>query len=188
MRTVRDVRIPRPMHLVQGRAALVAAQLLPSLCAGTADEVVSAGVPAAFAQVRAVGSLGVASMNEPIEIELPYTRPPLTLNQGMHWQVKRKVIAQIRSHVAWAAHADVLPAMPAGCDHVTVQLHYTPKDKRRRDDNNLVATLKPCKDGIVDAGIVPDDTPNWMTAPMPIINAPDRDHPRLYLVITFGGN
>ena len=43
-----------------------------------------------------------------------------------------------------------------------VTLHYRPRDNRRRDADNLVPTLKALCDGLVDAGLVPDDTPNYM--------------------------
>ena len=43
------------------------------------------------------------------------------------------------------------------------------KDHRRRDADNLIATLKPFADGLVDAGLTPDDTPSFMTKHMPVI-------------------
>ncbi|WP_162786781.1 hypothetical protein [Janibacter anophelis] len=39
---------------------------------------------------------------------------------------------------------------------------YEPPDRRRRDEDNLFATLKPLADGLVDAGVVADDTPDLM--------------------------
>lgn len=111
---------------------------------------------------------------------LPWTRPPLTMNQRQHWQAKRRLTRAIRDHVS--THLQAAMFQPAA--HIRVQLHYVPKDRRHRDADNLVATSKPCVDGIVDAGLVPDDTPDYVTHLMPVIDAPDRDNPRLFISIT----
>lgn len=82
---------------------------------------------------------------------------------------KAQITALIRRETA-AAFKDA-----GRFEHVTVTLIWTVKDKRRRDTENPVATLKPICDGLVDAGLVPDDTPNWMTKHMPVIEyAPDK--------------
>lgn len=115
-------------------------------------------------------------------VALPYDRPPLTANgmRGMHWGVRKSLTKAIR---AWVAEG--VTKLEAGpVTFVRVELHYVPRDSRRRDRDNLVPTLKPCLDGIVDAGLVPDDTPDYIDYAMPIIHKPDRDAPvRLYLLI-----
>lgn len=110
-------------------------------------------------------------------IQLPYAKPPLSMNDRMHWRAKAKITAAIRAHVAEEAQA--LPA----CSASEVWLHYVPRDARRRDADNLVPILKACCDGLVDAGVVPDDTPELMRKHMPIIDAPNRADPHLYLVV-----
>lgn len=55
------------------------------------------------------------------------------------------------------------------CSHIEVAMVWTVPDKGRRDDENPVATLKPFCDGLVDAGVVPDDTAEYMTKLMPRI-------------------
>jgi Holliday junction resolvase RusA-like endonuclease len=52
---------------------------------------------------------------------------------------------------------------------VEVTMIWTVKDRRRRDAENPVSTLKALCDGLVDAGIVPDDTPEFMVKHMPVI-------------------
>ena len=107
-----------------------------------------------------------------------YTKPPLSLNDRMHWRKKAGITRTIRAGVA----DDAGRTVPA-CSAATVELHYVPRDKRRRDPDNLVVPLfKALCDGIVDAGIVPDDTPAYMVRSMPVIAAPDGD-PRLLLTI-----
>jgi len=104
-------------------------------------------------------------------IPLPWTSPPLTLNA-------RKVKA-VRM-IGWVeARRWRIPEL-ARCE---VQLVYAPRDSRVRDEDNLVATLKPLCDGLVDAGVVPDDGPAFMAKPTPRIAAPQRP-PALWLVVT----
>lgn len=100
-------------------------------------------------------------------IELPYLTPPLSLNDRMHRQAKARITRRVRLEVALLARS---ARLPRGAGHVTVTLHYAPRDDRRRDTDNLVATSKPCFDGLVDAGLVPDDTPQWMSKPEPVIH------------------
>ena len=54
---------------------------------------------------------------------------------------------------------------------------YRPRDKRRRDPSNLIATQKPILDGLVDAGLVPDDTPEYVNELMPKIVPPVKGEP-----------
>lgn len=112
-------------------------------------------------------------------IELPITRP-LSLNGREHWRVKAKRVKEIRDATCVLAKAAGIPRL----SRIIVELHYAPRDQRRRDPLNLVATLKPIEDGIVDAGIVPDDTPEWVVPTMPVIDPPTRgQHGRIYVLI-----
>ncbi len=120
---------------------------------------------------------------------LPYDRPPLTANQRFgHWAAKARITADVRRTTMLLARAAKLPR---GVEHVTIRLYYVPRDRRRRDADNLVPTLKAACDGLVDAGLVHDDTPDQMTKHMPTIDPPTREAPgprggRLYLTITEG--
>jgi crossover junction endodeoxyribonuclease RusA len=96
--------------------------------------------------------------------EFPWTKAPLSLNDRLHHMVKAKKTAELRSLMAReAAHVGSL-RWP-----IEVALVWVVKDTRRRDEENIVATLKPLCDGLVDAGIVPDDTPEFMVKRMPAI-------------------
>lgn len=103
-------------------------------------------------------------------IKLPWTAPPLSMNQGgqtpgarMAKAKKIKAIRQAVASLAATAHIDINNRFSR------VQLHYVPRDNRRRDTDNLVSTLKPICDGLVEYGLVPDDTPQFMAKPEPII-------------------
>ncbi|MFM1964922.1 MAG: phage Tortellini [Actinomycetota bacterium] len=118
-------------------------------------------------------------MTESWTIRLPYSTPPLTLNGRQHWATKARGVKEVRGTTATLARVLQIPA----CESIHVQLHYVPRDGRRRDADNLVGTLKPCIDGLVDAGVVPDDSPEYVTWSPPVIDAPDFNYPHLYLVI-----
>lgn len=106
-----------------------------------------------------------------------YTKPPLSLNDRMHWRKKASITKTVRYIVLVEARREVPP-----CAAAVVELHYVPRDARRRDRDNLVATLKPCMDGLVDAGVIPDDTPEYLTWTVHI-DPPNRADPHLYLLI-----
>lgn len=112
------------------------------------------------------------------KIILPLTKP-LSLNAREHWRVKAKRVSEVRQLTATLTRNANVPALK----HISVELHYVPRDKRRRDPLNLVATLKPIEDGIVDAGVIPDDTPNYLTSVMPVIDEPNHKTPTIYFII-----
>lgn len=109
---------------------------------------------------------------------LPWTSPPLSLNSRIHWAAKARITSSVRRTTSRLCK-------PLGAaNQIQVTLTYIPKDSRRRDADNLVATLKPICDGIVDAGVVTDDDPAHMIKDMPVIAAADPKDPRLELTIT----
>ena len=103
-------------------------------------------------------------------ISLPWQRPPLHLNDRTHWAAKAKLTAMVRKTAWTLARANRVPTL----DRCEVTLIWAPPDRRTRDADNLVATLKPLCDGLVDANIVPDDTPWFMVKHMPRITSPMR--------------
>ncbi len=115
-------------------------------------------------------------------LELPFTTP-LSLNDRMIWQVKAKAIKPWRK----AAHALAKAAGIPPCQRVRIELYYTPRDNRARDPLNLVATLKAVEDGIVDAGVIPDDSSRYHESVMPKITEKGPGRPRgnrLWVVVT----
>lgn len=121
-------------------------------------------------------------MSRTCTIRLPWPAPPLSLNDRTHW---RSHAAKVKSVRALTAATVANACQARALDHVDVRLVYVPRDKRRRDPDNLTATYKVCCDALIDAGLVPDDEPRYMTKHMPTILPPDGD-PRLELRITDG--
>lgn len=114
-------------------------------------------------------------------LELPWTRPPLTLNdRGTKPVVRNHVVRTVRRNAHAHAHLARIPPL----HRLAAELHYAPRGSRTRDPLNLVATLKAIEDGLVDANLVPDDDPTYVEPTMPVIDEPTkRKVGRMYLVI-----
>lgn len=111
-------------------------------------------------------------------LQLPWKSPPLTLNQRMHWAVKARLTKEVRLIAKVKARG--IPDI----ERCSVELVWFVTDKRRRDADNPVLTLKALCDGLVDAEIVPDDTPEYMTKlPVRIEYVPKRVAAGMALVI-----
>lgn len=103
-----------------------------------------------------------------VRLDLPYLQPPLTANQRLHWARKAVLTKRCRETACWLAKSKKLP----GAQRLTVTLHYRPKERRRRDAHNLYPTVKALVDGLVDAGVVPDDDTTHVSTPEPVIHEP----------------
>ena len=114
---------------------------------------------------------------------LPYDVLPLSLNDRMPRRAEARIKADIRRSAGFMARAQKIPPM----NGIHVVLHYRPKDNRRRDPDNCIATQKPAVDGLVDVGVVPDDDERYVTWDRPVIHRADEPTPgvsNLWLVIT----
>ncbi|MFJ3029853.1 hypothetical protein ACIPEQ_13500 [Curtobacterium sp. NPDC087080] len=96
---------------------------------------------------------------------LPYETPPLTANQRMHHMARHRHVKALRGTTTMLARAAHIPELPA----CRVTLTWFVQTRHRRDADNVVPTLKAACDGLVDAGVVPDDTPELMAKLMPVI-------------------
>ncbi|MCS4277387.1 hypothetical protein M2390_002593 [Mycetocola sp. BIGb0189] len=96
-------------------------------------------------------------------VKYPWERLPLSMNDRLHPMAKAKKTAAVRKAAAVA-----FAGVPAQ-ERVRVEMIWWVNTRHRRDAENCVATLKPWCDGLVDAGLVPDDTPEWMVKIMPEI-------------------
>jgi len=73
-----------------------------------------------------------------------------------------------------------IESMPWG--KVSVSPEFFCKTNRRRDTDNAIASLKAVYDGIVDSGLVRDDTPEYMKREEPKFGV-GKVHPRLVLTL-----
>ena len=63
--------------------------------------------------------------------------PPASANDRDHWRVKARKVAEIR----YTANVDARLFIHWPLDRIAVGLTYVPRDKRRRDPDNLVVPL-----------------------------------------------
>lgn len=129
------------------------------------------------------------------EIAFPQPDRLLSMNDRLHWRAQRSrtrlwrrstMVAALRANgvtevqawfVAGQVHdarqpldaalrlvgATAQPFLPAAI----VEVRLPVRDSRHRDPHNYFATVKPIIDGLVDAGLWPDDTPDWVTTVEP---------------------
>lgn len=118
-------------------------------------------------------------MNRVIRVTLPLPPRELSPNARTHWARKAVTVRSYRfcAKVLAACSAPVAP----GWDTATAAVTFFLPDRRRRDKDNLMASLKPAWDGIADAGVVTDDA--GLTQLPPRLEV-DRENPRVEITLT----
>ena len=89
------------------------------------------------------------------EALLPW--PPSVLNPNVHphYQVRARAVKKYRQTCGWACKAAGLVAPATGDIHVWMDYHQP--DLRRRDEDNMQASVKAALDGLADALNVNDN-------------------------------
>lgn len=88
--------------------------------------------------------------------------PMLNLNQRMHWAKK----AALTKHWRRLTYVNAMAAdLPRNLGRVHVVAHVTKPTSRAYDVHNLLPTLKAAIDGLVDYGLIPDDTNAHLVGP-----------------------
>jgi crossover junction endodeoxyribonuclease RusA len=104
------------------------------------------------------------------ELALPPGTLLINANQNLHWRKRAELIASIR-HTAWAmARKAKLPALQRA--HIFYVFHPDTKGSRRRDSGNWSPSAKAAIDGLVDAGLLPDDNHTRLLGPDPRMGPP----------------
>lgn len=115
-------------------------------------------------------------------VPLPWSRPPLTLNPSLRAENPHAKASKVRAAKAEAVAAIEAANVPAMAGAI-VMLHYRVPDRRRRDADNLAATLKVCQDALVTAGVLVEDS--WVTVPHSgqRIHPPTNEGPAMWLTL-----
>lgn len=92
-----------------------------------------------------------------------WTKAPLSLNYRLHRMAEAKIVKELR--LMMFVKARHIPPM----DRCEVSMVWFVNDRRDRDNENPVATLKALCDGLVDAEVVAKDTDEFMVKHMPVI-------------------
>ena len=92
-----------------------------------------------------------------VTLELPFPGRGLSPNSRLHWRARAAAVAQYRETVGWIAKEAVQKLQGPLQPPVRADVVFTLPDRRRRDPDNLQASLKAAWDGMVDAGLLKDD-------------------------------
>jgi Holliday junction resolvase RusA-like endonuclease len=116
-----------------------------------------------------------------VTIALPPGLELLSLNGRDHWAKRHRVTRDIKE-AAWAvATRELIAGRAATLQRAEVTVTYQPPDRRRRDADNLALSGKAAIDGLVLAGVLPDDSSRHVAGVTYEIGPV---HPRGRLVIT----
>ena len=175
---------PRTRPVRAGRKSIVTAQRSCNGCGRRLGDVNGAELHAATLGHPAPDvrdECPVCTPNTPglwWRLALPITRP-LSMNDRMGWRAKHEAKKTLRAAVKMLARHQSIPPLRA----LTAELHYAPSYRRIRDPINLAETLKVIEDGLVDANLVPDDNPWYVTTVLPIIDPPTGAKGQLYVIV-----
>lgn len=84
-----------------------------------------------------------------IAVELPWPDKILSPNARTHWARKAKAVKAARVAAFYLVRAVAKSTLDASGAHV--RMTFCPPDNRRRDRDNLIASMKAATDGISDA-------------------------------------
>lgn len=114
-------------------------------------------------------------MSVPLSFSIAAPGKYLSMNDREHWRPRMGKIKAWRRAAEHAARSYALPPSD-------IHMRFDVPDKRRRDPHNLYPTVKAIVDGLVDCGIWPDDTPEWITTHEPTFRVVPRGTPLAVLV------
>jgi crossover junction endodeoxyribonuclease RusA len=99
------------------------------------------------------------------------TRPlSVNVSNGRHWASNRRLTDPWKDATFWTTRSAMARGRWTVQRPITVQVDLPFRGARRRDPHNYVGTnVKAVVDGLVQAGVVPDDTPEWVTVLEPVI-------------------
>ncbi|MFG2986214.1 hypothetical protein ACGFYQ_34020 [Streptomyces sp. NPDC048258] len=105
----------------------------------------------------------------------------LTSNQRLHHMAVHRIRKRLRAEAAEVTKANGLPSIQRAA--VFYALHPRPIN-RKRDPGNWAPSAKAYVDGLIDAGLLPDDNHLHLLGPNPVIGPPvNTGNARISLVI-----
>lgn len=82
-------------------------------------------------------------------VTLPWPPSVLLPNKRVHWAVRARAAKQYRK-ACWALAKEAGIVAPDS-ERIHLFVDFVPPDRRRRDDDNMVAAFKAGRDGLADA-------------------------------------
>ena len=100
---------------------------------------------------------------------LPLTRSKLlSANDKMHWAARARLTKQLRQW-GYLLGREGQGVARLHLTRARVEFEFTYPDRRRRDRSNLAPTVKALMDGMIDAGLLPDDSDRFLDGPHTVI-------------------
>ena len=96
------------------------------------------------------------------ELAIPAPTDWISLNHRMHWAAKAKLTKTWRLATSLAARN---AGLPKGIPHIHITATVTKPSRRAFDVHNLLPSLKAAIDGLVDYGLIEDDSTKYLTGP-----------------------
>lgn len=112
-------------------------------------------------------------------VALPAGMKLLNANDRVHWRTRARITKALREAAEESALAAHIPPQ----ERITIQAVLHPHDKRRRDAHNWYPSFKAAIDGVVDAGVIPDDDGKHLISIEVVLGTPVR-HTQISLHIT----
>ena len=113
-------------------------------------------------------------------IELPAGMPLVSLNHREHWAARNRKARGLKdAAIALARQAKIPPL-----ERIRVTVLFDPPDRRKRDHDNLWPVAKHLTDGLVIAGVVPNDTPEYVAPGHVEVTGTVHPRGRLRMIIT----
>lgn len=112
-----------------------------------------------------------------ITIQLPPINPKLHAHNTGHWRTKAAAVKQLKI----VAQVTARPLVSETWDRAKVHYHFFVPDNLRRDEGNMIHSQKPAIDGIVKAGLIVDDSWQYLSTGSVTVEI-DRDNPRVVLI------
>jgi len=129
---------------------------------GMTDSRVSMGAQDASEVAGGPGVPGGAGEARKWTLTVPAPCEYINLNSRMHWAQKAKLTKAWRLCTRLTATAE---ALPTNLERVHIVAHIIKPTNRQYDAHNLLPTLKAAIDGLVDHGLIPDDTNKHLIGP-----------------------
>lgn len=115
-----------------------------------------------------------------ITITLPLPDKCLSPNARVFWAKKARAVKSYREHTKWLCAVEICCLKkPWNKASYTARFYFP--DKRRRDADNAIASIKSALDGAADAGLVVNDSGLWPERPEFHV---DKTNPRLEITFT----
>ena len=175
--TVKVTPPSRPCNGTRNASVTVKVTPLPLPQNRTEQDRTSEGVT-----VNRYTDIPVGSASTLVAILVVLAIPPKALspNARVHWAALAKAKRSYR-RTAWALALEATACRRPQHARATVQATFYHRTARRRDGDNLLASLKAAFDGIAEAGIVANDS--GMTH-LPTIQRIDTRNPRVEITIS----